>query len=181
MLISRHFPCDQLLSYNLPVGERPHQEGSQHVDSGSSRNAVQKPKKSHNRKTSHSNNVDKSVLSEILHDTDAGRKSVNTFKKKYQIKKHYKIHKGVKQHTCNACRKAFSLWSELKVHMIIHKGEKPFSCERCGKCCIHRSALTVHMRTHIGEKPFSCERCGKSFSQRGNLTVHMRTHTGEKL
>uniref|UniRef100_A0A3P8TH93 C2H2-type domain-containing protein n=1 Tax=Amphiprion percula TaxID=161767 RepID=A0A3P8TH93_AMPPE len=152
---------DQLLSYNLP-------------------------KKGHNRKSSNSNNTDKSSLSEIHHDTDAGRKSVkcdvcgNTFKNKYQIKKHHKIHKGIKPYACNACRKSFSLWSELKVHMIIHKGEKRYSCETCGKRFSNRGHLTVHMRTHTGEKPFSCETCGKNFRYRGDLTVHMRTHTGEK-
>uniref|UniRef100_A0A3Q1G9J1 C2H2-type domain-containing protein n=1 Tax=Acanthochromis polyacanthus TaxID=80966 RepID=A0A3Q1G9J1_9TELE len=174
---------DQFLSYNLPANESPHQEGSKYVDSELSRNAVVKPKKSHNREISHSNNVDKSSLSESHNDTDTGRKSVkfdvceNTFKNRYQVKKHHKIHKGVKQHACNVCRKSFSLRSELKVHMRTHTGEKRYSCETCGKRFSHPSDLTAHMRMHTCEKPFSCERCGKSFSCSGNLTVHMRTHT----
>uniref|UniRef100_A0A3Q1CCA1 C2H2-type domain-containing protein n=1 Tax=Amphiprion ocellaris TaxID=80972 RepID=A0A3Q1CCA1_AMPOC len=178
---------EQLVSYTLAVGESPHQDGSKHVDPESTRNAALKPKKSHKRKSSHSNNVDKSSLSGVHNDTDAGRKSVkcdvcgNTFVNKCQLKRHHQIHKGVKPHSCNTCGKSFSFRYDLKVHMRTHTGERPYSCETCGKSFKTSSNLTAHMKTHTGEKPYSCETCGKSFSERGNPTVHMRTHTGEKL
>ncbi|XP_023137065.1 zinc finger protein 391-like [Amphiprion ocellaris] len=169
---------NHLLSYNSPVTVTPHQEGSEHVDSCSTRIAALKPK-------SHSScNVAKSSLSEHHCDVGTSEKSIkcdvfgNIFK--YQIKKHHQIHKGVKPNACIACRKSFSSWSQQKVHMKIHTGEKRYSCETCGKRFSHGSHLTVHMRTHTGERPYSCQTCGKSFSERGKLTVHMRTHTGER-
>uniref|UniRef100_A0AAQ5XIM8 C2H2-type domain-containing protein n=1 Tax=Amphiprion ocellaris TaxID=80972 RepID=A0AAQ5XIM8_AMPOC len=177
---------DQLLSYNSPVAESPHQEGSKHVDSGSTRNAVLKPKKSHNRESSHSNNVDKSSLSGSHCDTDTGRKSFKcdvcgkTFKNKYQMKKHHQIHNSAKPSAYNACRKKCNLRTDLKVHMIIDKGDKRFSCETCGKRFSKNSHLKVHMRAHTGDKPYSCETCGKSFFQNTTLLFHMTTHNSEK-
>uniref|UniRef100_A0A3P8SBX8 C2H2-type domain-containing protein n=1 Tax=Amphiprion percula TaxID=161767 RepID=A0A3P8SBX8_AMPPE len=177
---------EQLVSYTLAVGESPHQDGSKHADSESTRNATLKPKKSHKRKSSHSNNVDKSSLSGVHNDTDAGRKSVkcdvcgNTFMNKCQLKRHHQIHKGVKPHACNTCGKSFSFRYDLKVHMRTHTGERPYSCETCGKSFCDNSNLIAHMRTHTGERPYSCETCGKSFSQNSSLTAHTRTHTGEK-
>uniref|UniRef100_A0A3P8RIB2 C2H2-type domain-containing protein n=1 Tax=Amphiprion percula TaxID=161767 RepID=A0A3P8RIB2_AMPPE len=129
---------------------------------------VPKSQSCHNKKSSHSNNVDKSSLSRIHHDTDAGRKSVkcdvcgNTFENKFQLKKHHQIHKRVKPYACNACGKSFSLLSKLKVHLRTHTGEKPYSCETCGKCFSERRDLTAHMRTHTGERRYLCETCGKS-------------------
>uniref|UniRef100_A0A3Q1B5X4 C2H2-type domain-containing protein n=1 Tax=Amphiprion ocellaris TaxID=80972 RepID=A0A3Q1B5X4_AMPOC len=171
---------NHLLSYNSPVTVTPHQEGSEHGDSRSTRNAALKPK-------SHSScNVAKSSLSEDHCDVDTSGKSIRcdvfgkTFKNKYQIKQHYQIHKGVKPNACNRRRRSFRSWSQQKVHMKIHTGDKLHSCKTCGKCFSCGSHLTVHMRVHTGEKPYSCETCGKNFSQRGQLTVHMRVHTGEK-
>ncbi|XP_051792609.1 zinc finger protein 664-like isoform X2 [Acanthochromis polyacanthus] len=177
---------DQLISDSLPVDESPYEDGSQHVDSGSTRNAALKPKKNHNKKSSHSNNVDKSSLSGIHHDTDAGRKSLKcdvcgkTFENKRKLKKHHYIHKSVKPFACNTCGKGFSFRSKLEIHMRSHTGERLFSCKACGKRFSQSNTLTRHMRIHTDERPYSCETCGKCFSQSNNLTAHMRTHTGEK-
>uniref|UniRef100_A0AAQ5ZA99 C2H2-type domain-containing protein n=1 Tax=Amphiprion ocellaris TaxID=80972 RepID=A0AAQ5ZA99_AMPOC len=145
---------DELLSYNSPVADSPHQEGSKHVDSGSTGNAALKPKKSQNRKSSQSHSVDNSV--------------------------HMRLHKGDKRHSCEICGKRFCRSNHLIVHMRTHTGEKPYSCKTCGKSFSQRGSLTVHMRTHTGEKPYSCERCGESFPYYQGLSTHMRTHTGEK-
>ncbi|XP_054870491.1 zinc finger protein OZF-like [Amphiprion ocellaris] len=171
---------NHLLSYNSPVTVTPHQEGSEHVDSRSTRNAALKPK-------SHSScNVPKSSLSEHHCGIGTSEKCIkydvfgNTFQNKYQIKKHHQIHKCVKPNACNTCRRSFRSRSQRKVHMKIHSGDKLDACKACGKCFSCGSHLTAHMRTHTGEKPFSCQRCGKSFNQHVHLTVHMRVHTGEK-
>ncbi|XP_051809135.1 zinc finger protein 239-like [Acanthochromis polyacanthus] len=169
-----------LLSYNSPVAESPHQDGSKLEDTRSTRNTTPKPK-SHN-----SCNVATSSMSEHHRDVGTSEKSIqcdvfeNMFTNKYQIKKHHQIHKGVKPNACNTCRKGFSSWSQRKVHMKMHTSEKQHSCEICGKHFSRNNHLTVHMRTHTGERPYSCETCGKSFSVNSSLTVHMRTHTGER-
>ncbi|XP_051809033.1 zinc finger protein ZFP2-like isoform X22 [Acanthochromis polyacanthus] len=177
---------EQLLSSNSTVAESPHEEGSKHVDSRSTRNAALKAKKSHNRESSHSNNVDKSSLSGSHCDTATGRKSLKcdvrgkTFQNKYQMKKNDQIHNSVKPHADNACRKKCNSRSLRKVHGITDKGDKRFSCETCGRRFSNICHLRDHMRTHTGERPFSCERCEKRFSQKSTLTAHMRKHTGER-
>uniref|UniRef100_A0A3Q1ERN1 Mos1 transposase HTH domain-containing protein n=1 Tax=Acanthochromis polyacanthus TaxID=80966 RepID=A0A3Q1ERN1_9TELE len=49
---------DQFLPHNLPVAQSPDQEESKHVDSGSARNAVLRPKRRHHSSSSHNNTLD---------------------------------------------------------------------------------------------------------------------------
>ncbi|XP_062377546.1 myoneurin isoform X1 [Sardina pilchardus] len=125
------------------------------------------------------------------------------------LRRHMRIHKGLKPYECQLCNRTFRQGNQLKTHMRIHTGEKPFKCDKCDKsfaqkcqlvfhCRMHHgeekpyqcndcglqfatsSNLKIHCRKHSGEKPYNCELCGKCFAQASTLTYHMRRHTGEK-
>ncbi|XP_075222435.1 uncharacterized protein LOC142325044 isoform X4 [Lycorma delicatula] len=95
------------------------------------------------------------------------------------IKKHNTI-RNKKKYTCTVCSKSLTRPYDLKRHMKIHTGLKPYSCDICGKVFAEGSSLHKHMRVHTGEKPYKCKYCFIRFKQSGHLQDHLLRHTGEK-
>ncbi|XP_008051164.1 myoneurin isoform X3 [Carlito syrichta] len=131
------------------------------------------------------------------------------FSEASSLRRHMRIHKGVKPYVCHLCGKAFTQCNQLKTHVRTHTGEKPYKCELCEKGFAQKcqlvfhsrmhhgeekpykcdvcnlqfatsSNLKIHARKHSGEKPYVCDRCGQRFAQASTLTYHVRRHTGEK-
>lgn len=52
---------------------------------------------------------------------------------------------------CNICGNLFSEMSSLRRHMRIHKGLKPYQCQLCGRCFRQGNQLKTHLRIHTGD------------------------------
>ncbi|XP_076586564.1 uncharacterized protein LOC143320627 [Chaetodon auriga] len=95
MLTPAHEESDQQLLFNSShVAESQDQRGGEHGDSGSSRDADEKPKESE----SHCDNIDNPNLSEV----------------------HCNPHTVKKSHICDTCGKAFDHKSRLQRHLSVH-------------------------------------------------------------
>lgn len=105
----------------------------------------------------------------------------NLFSEMSSLRRHMRIHKGVKPYECKLCTRSFRQGNQLKTHMRIHTGEKPFTCTSCDSRFAQKCQLVYHCRMHHGEeKPHKCDFCGSAFATSSNLKIHIRKHSGEK-
>ncbi|XP_031635578.1 zinc finger protein OZF-like [Contarinia nasturtii] len=124
------------------------------------------------------------------------------------LKRHMRIHSGVKPFKCHVCSKAFVIKQNLNKHLRTHVKQLRFACVKCGErfaqenekqlhddqckgrryecylCpyqCFAKGNLKRHMQAkHWGEKPFQCGVCEKRFVQKGELKRHSATHAKQR-
>ena len=59
------------------------------------------------------------------------------------MKKHYDaVHKGIKNHVCEHCSKAFADSRHMREHVkTVHEGLKEYMCDKCNQVFGHLSSL----------------------------------------
>ena len=83
------------------------------------------------------------------------------------------------RHTCSHCGKAFADSSKLKRHVKIHLGMRDFKCKTCGKGFIEACSLRRHESVHSDVKPHNCSLCGKGFTDSSGLKKHLVKCNGQ--
>ncbi|XP_063317341.1 zinc finger protein ZFP2-like [Pelmatolapia mariae] len=153
---------NQLPSQTSPIDESQNHRGSRNFDSGTNSNL------------------------ESQSNCDTGKESLTcnlcgkSFKNKYRMTRHQRIHTGEKPYSCKICGKSYTRSSGMTIHMRMHTGERPYHCKTCRKVFSSSSHLSAHRKTHTGERPYHCKTCGKMFKSSSHIWRHMKTHTGER-
>lgn len=104
-----------------------------------------------------------------------------TFKRRYVLLEHVKLHINPDQYACPNCQKRFSTKRHLSDHIVLHipEEDREFQCQQCLKRYATRARLIVHQKSHNEEFSYPCPYCEKSFRQEVIMKSHIKSvHEG---
>lgn len=106
---------------------------------------------------------------------------LNTFSLRCNLRRHERLHAGLKPYSCDVCTKSFARSTDLKIHLARHtigKSSTSFTCGRCPKTFTGLSSLRWHMyKTHQQQDTVQhCSVCGQVFFDRLTYLAHCKLH-----
>jgi len=100
------------------------------------------------------------------------RLCLNSFTLSCNLRRHMKLHAGVRPHSCPFCSASFSRSTDLKIHMKKHPAALASSdCD--SPSSVQVEPLSLKKPTILHE----CDVCGKGFAAAAHLEEHRRTHS----
>jgi len=84
--------------------------------------------------------------------------------------------------SCEVCKKSFKSKFRLQKHLKIHESKTPFRCDKCLELFSTQKILTDHIKLcqKVKSQPsssfFICKDCGEQFKQRALLRKHTMVH-----
>ena len=103
---------------------------------------------------------------------------LSTFTSRNNMKRHIRLHTGVKPYVCHKCPESFSRNDDFKRHLLRHTFQKPFRCATCQSGFSDRGSVRAHMmKEHTCGVFHGCPQCGECFTDGKQLMEHKKTHT----
>lgn len=123
------------------------------------------------------NAADMSMHVQSKHSLYCCTECCRTFTAKNNLKRHMRLHTGLRPYKCSQCPQTFARRDDLKGHVLRHDYSKPFRCSLCKKGYTDRACVKNHMaKEHRSRLMHVCPQCGESFDQDETFTAHKKSH-----
>lgn len=100
-----------------------------------------------------------------------------TFTSRNNMKRHIRLHTGIKPYSCHKCSESFSRNDDFKRHLLKHTFQKPFRCAICNTGYSDRAFVKSHMINEHNSKVFHiCPQCGESHTDSQKFQQHKKCH-----
>lgn len=102
---------------------------------------------------------------------------LSTFTSRNNMKRHIRLHSGIKPYSCQRCQESFSRNDDFKRHLLKHTFQKPFRCAICKTGYSDRACVKSHMINDHNSKVFHvCPQCGETYIDLQQYQKHKKCH-----